>query len=72
MPATAVGQPASMLNVPPLSRAWLAPTFDRWLPSIFLALQIPCGSELARESGGSVSLHAECTAAFAGKVQLRL
>ncbi|MGP6460025.1 hypothetical protein [Pseudomonas parakoreensis] len=36
-------------------------------PIACLAMQLPCGSELARESGVSININAESAAAIAGK-----
>ncbi|OOG81927.1 hypothetical protein B0E42_23565 [Pseudomonas sp. A25(2017)] len=66
--AIAVGQSAFTLNVAPSSRASFAPTV--WMgASLRFADQqkSPVGAKLARDSSGSVSIHAECAAAIAGK-----
>ena len=53
--AIAVGQLARMLNVPSPSRASSAPTVFRGDHEIRATPWIPCGSELARDSGGQIA-----------------
>ncbi len=67
--AIAEGQLASMLNLPPSSRASFAPTV--WIGA---SLRFPCqqkppvGAKLARGSGGSVCLDVGCAAVIASKL----
>ncbi|KAB0520931.1 hypothetical protein F7R20_26845 [Pseudomonas brassicacearum subsp. brassicacearum] len=56
--AIAVYQAPQMLDVPPSSRASLAPTWT---------LGCSVGAELARDSGVSVTTDAGCTSVIAGK-----
>ncbi|OXR30076.1 hypothetical protein PSJE_25265 [Pseudomonas jessenii] len=67
MLAIAVGQPTSLLNVPASSRA--SPLPQGWWPVVGLAFTEDqnCGSELARDSGGSASISVGCAGLFAGK-----
>ncbi|PWE37524.1 hypothetical protein C9I50_26765 [Pseudomonas prosekii] len=46
----------------------LTPTFDWCWARNFWAVQITCGSELARESGLSASVIVGCAAAIASKL----
>ncbi len=64
--AKAVDQLASMPNVPPPSRASPLPHGIGAVSRCCAELK-NCGSELARESGGSACINAECATAFAGK-----
>ncbi|MDR6961022.1 hypothetical protein J2W43_005033 [Pseudomonas brassicacearum] len=63
-----VGQFALMLDVPPSSRASSLPHLFSGVHRFSVHRQSPCGSELARDSGGSVCTDVECAAAFAGKL----
>jgi hypothetical protein len=64
--AKAVDQPAKILDVPPSSRASPLPQgFCGTTKSLVNTEH--CGSELARESGGSAGKDVGCTAVFAGK-----
>ena len=67
MLAKAVGQAMKMLNVPTPSRASPAPTMIRDDHRIG-ARHITCGSEPARESGGSGNEDVECADAFASRL----
>ncbi|PTT28370.1 hypothetical protein DBR18_16875 [Pseudomonas sp. HMWF021] len=64
--AKAKGQAMKILNVPTPSRASHAPTVIGGLPK-GCERHVTCGSELARESGGSVDEDIEGADAFAGK-----
>ncbi len=65
--AKALGQANMMLNVPPHSRASPLPQgFCGTTKSLVNTEH--CGSELARESGGSAGKDFGCTAVFAGKL----
>ncbi len=64
--AKAAGQLASILNVPPSSRA--SPLPHRVVAEHSLCNSpIPCGSKLARESGGSACINVEHATLFASK-----
>ncbi len=65
--AIAVDQLVVMLAVPPPSRASSLPHWVLGWPQISHPPPIPCGSELARDSGGSASGDVGCAAAFASK-----
>ncbi len=65
--AIAVDQLVVMLDVPPPSRASSLPHWVLGWPQISHPPPIPCGSELARDSGGSASGDVGCAAAFASK-----
>jgi len=65
--AKALDQPAKMLNVPPSSRASPLPQgFCGTTKSLVNTEH--CGSELARESGGSAGKDVECAAVFASRL----
>ncbi|KAB0524911.1 hypothetical protein F7R20_15380 [Pseudomonas brassicacearum subsp. brassicacearum] len=57
--AKAVGQSASMLTVRPSSRASSLPQFVPGCSQNRCPPQNPCGSELARDGGGSAHIHLE-------------
>ncbi|AUM68109.1 hypothetical protein C0J56_03805 [Pseudomonas fluorescens] len=59
--AKAVGQSASMLIVRPSSRASPLPQFVPGCSLSWCPPQNPCGSGLARDSGGATGVHLECT-----------
>ncbi len=63
--AKAVGQAMKILNVKPPSRAGSLLQVERGLPE---GMRSNCGSEPARESGGSVNEDVGCDAAFASRL----
>ncbi len=65
--AKALDQSAKMLNVPPSSRASSLPQGICGTTKSMVNTE-HCGSELARESVGSVGKDVECAAAFASKL----
>ncbi len=65
--AIAVGQLALMLDVPASSRASPLPHWIFSGQEIYVWHSSLCGSELARDSGGSACPDVGCTAAIAGK-----
>ncbi len=65
--AMAVDQLAWMLDVKAPSRASSLHRVCRW-PSIMCSAQFHCGSELARDGGGSACMDAGCEGPFAGKL----
>ena len=65
--AKAVGQLAWMLDVPASSRASPLPHLACTSPRSPSQPKFPCGSELARDSGGSACLDAGCAGLFASK-----
>ena len=65
--AIAVGQPAWMLDVPASSRASPLPHWIFSGQEICARHSSLCGSELARDSGGSVCLDVGCAGVIAGE-----
>ncbi|SFW83382.1 hypothetical protein SAMN03159439_05534 [Pseudomonas sp. NFACC04-2] len=65
--AIAVGQFALILDVPPSSRASPLPHWFWGGAQNLHPPQLPCGSGLARDSGGSAGRDVGCAAVFAGK-----
>ncbi len=66
--AIAVGQLASMLYVPPSSRASPAPTEISAVHKTRVRHHSLCGSELARDSGGSACIDVVCAAVIASRL----
>ncbi len=65
--AKAVGQLASLLDVPTPSRASPLPQWGRVRSQNPCPTHKSCGSGLARESGGSACIAIDCSGAFASK-----